>query len=203
MTPAVAAVVLAGGRGRRMDARDKGLVELGGRPLVAWVVERLRPQVGEIVVSANRNLAEYARLGCPVVPDDRPDQPGPLAGILAAGRRCSADWLLVAPCDTPFLPADLVARLLGEAAARGVALVRAGDPERVHYAVMLMRRSLLDDLAAALAEGERRVQGWQARHPHADVRFAEAELFFNVNDAAQLARAEVMARSACQIPDID
>lgn len=201
--PDIAAIVLAGGRGRRMDERDKGLVELAGRPLTAWVIERLRPQVDEIVVSANRNLDTYAGLGCPVLPDNLPDQPGPLAGILAAAAQTRADWLLVAPCDTPFLPADLAARMLAKAHESGVPLVRAADGERIHYAVMLMHRRLLDDLAAALAAGERRVQAWQARQPHAEAHFADPAAFHNINTAAQLGEAEILAGLACHIPDMD
>lgn len=185
-----AAIVLAGGRGRRMDARDKGLVALAGRPLAGWVIDRLRPQVDEIVVSANRNLAAYAALGCPVIPDAVPDQPGPLAGILAAAGHVAADWLLVTPCDTPFLPADLADRLRAVANTRGVPLVRAADGDQIHYAVMLLHRGLLADLAAALAGGERRVQAWQARHPHAEAVFDAPDAFLNVNSEADLRLAE-------------
>lgn len=186
----IAAIVLAGGRGRRMGERDKGLVELAGRPLAAWVIERLRPQVGAIVVSANRNPEAYGGLGCPVVADDLPDQPGPLAGILAAGQRVAADWLLVTPCDTPFLPADLAERLLAVAREREVALVRAADRRQIHYAVMLLHRRLLADLAAALAAGERRVQSWQARHGHAEATFDGPDAFLNINTEADLRLAE-------------
>lgn len=172
-----------------MDESDKGLVELAGRPLAGWVIECLRPQVGAIVVSANRNLDAYAALGCPVVADTLPDQPGPLAGIVAAGQATSADWLLVTPCDTPFLPADLASRMLAVARERKVPLVRAADGERIHYAVMLLHRRLLADVAAALAEGERRVQGWQARHPHAEATFVASDAFLNVNTADDLRHA--------------
>ncbi|NTV95768.1 MAG: molybdenum cofactor guanylyltransferase [Thiobacillus sp.] len=186
-----------------MDERDKGLVELAGRPLAAWVIERLRPQVGEIVVSANRNLDAYASLGCPVVPDSLPGQPGPLAGILAAAETTAAEWLLVTPCDTPFLPVNLAAQMLAVALDRHVPLVRAADTERIHYAVMLMHRNLLADLAAALAEGERRVQAWQARHRNAEASFTDPNAFHNINTATQLGEAEALAGSACHIPDID
>lgn len=186
-----------------MDARDKGLIDLAGRPLAAWVIGRLRPQVHEIVISANRNLDAYAALGCPVVADTLAGQPGPLAGILAAGARTTAPWLLVSPCDTPFLPADLARRMLAAAQTQGVPLVRAADADRVHYAVMLLRRDLLADLAAALDAGERRVQAWQAGHRHAEAVFAEPYAFVNVNTAAQLAEAEALAASACNVPDID
>lgn len=192
--PHLAALILAGGRGRRLDERDKGLVELAGQPLVAHVIARLRPQVGEIVISANRNLEAYAAFGCPAIADDLPGQPGPLAGILSAAKHTSADWLLVAPCDTPFLPADLAARLLDTAKRRHVQLVRAADPERIHYAVMLLHRDLLADMADALAGGEHRVQGWQARHPHADATFDDPAAFFNVNTEDDLNRAAVMAK---------
>lgn len=192
--PDIAAIVLAGGRGRRMDEQDKGLVELAGRPLVAHVIERLAPQVGDIVISANRNLAAYASFGCPVRPDTLPDQPGPLAGILAAAAGSHAGWLLVVPCDTPFLPADLAVRMFAIAATRKVQLVRAADPERIHYAVMLVHRDLLADMATALAGGERRVQGWQARHPHAEAAFDDPDAFFNVNTQDDLLRATVMAK---------
>ena len=197
------AIVLAGGRGRRMDKRDKGLVELAGRPLASWVIARLRPQVGLVLVSANRNLEAYAALGCPVVPDSLPDQPGPLAGILAAAAETGADWLLVTPCDTPFLPDDLAVRMLAVAHAQDVPLVRASDGERIHYAVMLLHRRLLADLAAALADGERRVQVWQARHPHAEARFDTLNAFLNINTEDDLRLAESLANPACHIPDMD
>ncbi|MFZ5484892.1 MAG: molybdenum cofactor guanylyltransferase MobA [Pseudomonadota bacterium] len=187
--PDVAGIILAGGRGRRLGERDKGLVELAGRPLVAHVLDRLRPQVAESVISANRHLDVYARFGVPVVADELPDQPGPLAGLLAAARQCRRDWLLCVPCDTPWLPTDLARRLRETAARAGVALVRAADPERVHFAVMLLHRDRLVDLAQALADGERRVQGWQARLPSADCRFPDPRAFFNINTETDLAEA--------------
>lgn len=198
--PAVAAIVLAGGRGRRLGERDKGLIELAGRPLAGWVIDRLRPQVGEIVVSANRNLDAYARLGYPVVPDTLPGQPGPLAGILAAAGHTRADWLLVVPCDTPMLPGRLAEHMLAVALARGVPLVRAADAERIHYAVMLLHRRLLADMAASLAAGERRVQAWQDRHPHAEAGFDAADAFLNVNTENDLHRAAALVAGKGDIP---
>lgn len=196
----VAALVLAGGRARRMGGADKGLLPLMGRPLIGWAIDRLAPQVDALVISANRNLNDYADLGLPVIPDRLPDQPGPLAGILAAGQATDgAEWLLAVPCDVPLLPADLVARLLDTARARQVPLVRAADAGRVHYAVMLLHRELLTDLATYLAAGGRQVQAWQARHPHAETMFGETEAFLNVNTADDLARAERLL--AGSLPD--
>jgi molybdenum cofactor guanylyltransferase len=194
MTPeSVDAVILAGGRARRLGGVDKGLLPLRGRPLVAWVAQRLAPQVDSICISANRHLDEYAALGYPVVPDTLPDHPGPLAGILAATAAPGREWVLTTPCDTPFLPADLVRSLLAAARQAGVPLARAASPEQTHYAVMLVHRALLPDLAGFVASGGRQVQAWQARHAHVDVRFEVGEAaFFNVNTPDDLARAEAM-----------
>lgn len=97
----VAAVILAGGQGRRMGGADKGLLDYRGRPLVEWVLDALAPQVAEILISANRNLDRYARYGRRVLPDALPDFPGPLAGVLAALDAVDTEWLLAVPCDTP------------------------------------------------------------------------------------------------------
>ncbi len=192
--PRISAILLAGGQGRRMGGLDKGLVDLHGRPLVAHVAERLSAQVDEIVISANRNLDRYATLGWPVVTDTLPGQRGPLAGVLAAGRQARAECLLVVPCDTPFLPLDLARRLAGAADHAGRPLARAADPERMHYAVMWLRRALLEDLDAYLAEGGEAVRAWQARHHPATARFEDATAFRNLNDPAELAEVEAELR---------
>lgn len=168
-----------------MAERDKGLVTLAGRPLIGWVIERLQGQVDQLVISANRNLDDYGAFGYPVIADQTPDQPGPLAGILAASRLISADWMLVTPCDTPFLPFDLVARLRARAKACQVPLIRAADADRTHYAIMLFHRTLLMDLAVFLASGARRVQDWQSGHAHADARFDGPDCFLNINTEAE------------------
>jgi molybdopterin-guanine dinucleotide biosynthesis protein A len=172
----IAAVILAGGQGRRMGGADKGLIDYRGRPLVEWALAALAPQVGEILISANRNLDLYAAYGHRVLPDTLPDFPGPLAG------------LLVAPCDTPHLPADLAARLLDAALRESVPLAVAADGERVHYGCFLVRADQRDSLAAFLARGERAVRHWQAGLPSTTVRF-DAACFANFNQPQDL-RAE-------------
>ena len=107
----ITGVVFAGGQGRRMGGVDKGLVELDGRALVAHVIERLAPQVGELVINANQNRDRYAAFGYPVVADVIPDFAGPLAGLHAAMAAATTPYVVTSPCDSPFLPADLVARL--------------------------------------------------------------------------------------------
>ncbi|MDQ1315049.1 MAG: molybdenum cofactor guanylyltransferase [Pseudomonadota bacterium] len=176
----VAAVVLAGGQGRRMGGVDKGLVEYRGRPLIEWALAALAPQVDELVISANRNLETYAAYGHRVLPDTLPDFPGPLAGLLAALQAVAADWLVVAPCDTPHLPADLAARLLEAAQREGVPLAVAADDARMHHSCFIVRTDQRDNLAAYLARGERAVRHWQAGLASTTVRF-DAACFANVN----------------------
>lgn len=181
----VTAVILAGGQGRRMGGADKGLVDYQGRPLVEWVLAVLAPQVGEIVISANRNLERYAAYGRRVLPDTLPDYPGPLAGVLAALQAVTTDWLLVVPCDTPHLPADLAFRLLGAAQLEGVPLAVAEDDARIHHSCFLVHTDQREHLAGYLARGERAVRHWQAELSSTTVRF-DAAAFANLNQPADL-----------------
>lgn len=181
----VAAVILAGGRGLRMGGADKGMLNYQGHPLIEWVLAALTPQVDPLVISANRNLEAYAAYGYRVLPDTLPDYPGPLAGVLAALDAVDADWLLVAPCDTPHLPADLVLRLLGAAQLENVPLAVASDPARVHHSCFIVRTDQRDGLAAYLARGERAVRHWQAGLASTTVRF-DAACFANLNQPRDL-----------------
>ena len=176
----VAAVILAGGQGSRMGGADKGLVEYRGRPLIEWALDTLRPQVDELVISANRNLDTYAAYGQRVLPDTLPDYPGPLAGILTAMQSVTADWLVVVPCDTPHLPADLVARLLQATQQAKVSLAIAADEAHTHHTCFIVRTDQRDALAAFLARGERAVRRWQAEVPSTEVQF-DGAAFANLN----------------------
>lgn len=186
---AITGVVLAGGLGRRMDGNDKGLQLLRGKPLAQWVAERLAPQVDELLISANRNPERYTAFGHRVVADAIPDFAGPLAGLHAALSAAAHPLVATAPCDSPFLPEDLVSRLYAGLTAAGadLALVRAG--ERVHPVFCLCRRELLPGLTAYLASGERRFMGWIAAVNAVEVDFSDrAEAFENLNTLADLAR---------------
>lgn len=176
----ITGLILAGGRGTRMGGVDKGLVDYRGRPLVEWVLHTLAPQVDTLLLSANRNLAHYARYGHPVVPDTLPDYPGPLAGVLAGMLQARSAWLLVVPCDTPQLPPDLAARLLAAACEQGHALAVAADDERIHHTCFIARTELASDLAVHLESGSRAVRAWHAGLPHTVVRF-DATHFVNLN----------------------
>ncbi len=194
MTPAdsVGAVVLAGGRARRFGGQDKGLILLGGVPLVAWVIRRLEPQVDALLISANRNLSAYADMA-EVVEDTLPGQPGPLAGVHAAYGHLASEWVLTAPCDAPFLPSDLVVRLRTGARRAGVGAVYAADDRQAHYTVMLIERTRLTDIPVFLEEGGRRVQDWLARVQAQPVPFRDdPHAFFNINTPQDLALAETL-----------
>ncbi len=193
-TVPVTAVILAGGLARRFKGEDKGLIELARRPLAAWVAERLQGNVAEILLNANRNLGSYAALGYTVVADHLPGNLGPLAGLLAAARTARQEWLLTVPCDAPFLPLDLAIHLHAQAIANEVPMVRAADETGIHYAVMLMHRSLLPDLDGFVREGGRQVRAWQALHPVETVEFrGDPYSFLNVNTPDDLRTAERLA----------
>jgi molybdenum cofactor guanylyltransferase len=167
---------------------DKGWIELGGRPLIGHVLARFAPQVSEVIISANRSLDRYAGLGHPVVTDEAAGFAGPLAGLLAGLSHARFGLACTVPCDSPFVPLDLVVRLhraLQENAA-DVAVARTID--RVHPVFALYRRDLRADLQAYLASGERRVQAWQARQRRVEVSFDDIpEGFRNINTVEELA----------------
>jgi molybdopterin-guanine dinucleotide biosynthesis protein A len=184
----VSGIVLAGGQGRRMGGVDKGLQPLRGKPMVAWVLERLAPQVDEIIVNANQNLEAYARFGHRVVPDAIGGFAGPLAGLHAG--LCAAMHPLAAtvPCDSPFLPPDLVARLRGALRANDLAVARTGD--QPHPVFSLVRSSVRAHLEAFLASGGRKIDAWYATLKVVEVAFDdEAQAFRNINTREELGQA--------------
>ncbi|HRO58559.1 MAG TPA: molybdenum cofactor guanylyltransferase MobA [Burkholderiaceae bacterium] len=169
---------------------DKGLVELRGKPMVAHVIERLAPQVGTIVVNANRNAERYAAFGHPVVPDAIEGYAGPLAGLHAGLGAVRTRWLVTCPCDSPFLPADLVARLWTalQAAAGGpaqLAVARTGDGQ-AHPVFALVDCRLRGDLEAFLASGRRKIDAWYAPLKVVEVDFADEAAFRNINTQEEL-----------------
>lgn len=188
----VTGLVLAGGRGSRMGGVDKGLQPFRGRPLAAYAIERLRPQVGALVVNANRHLEAYALFGLPAVADAQGDFAGPLAGMLAGLRICQTPYLATVPCDTPGFPFDLVSRLAAALDAPGVRIAMAATRDargriQPQPVFCLLPVSLRDDLASALADGERKIDRWTARHGCAQVVFDDEHAFFNVNTLEDLA----------------
>jgi molybdopterin-guanine dinucleotide biosynthesis protein A len=193
-TPRIAGLILAGGRGSRMGDADKGCVLLRGRPMVEHVAARFAPQVGALLISANRNLERYSEYG-KVVADDpaHGEWQGPLAGVAAGLVASRCPWIATAPCDVPFLPPDMVARLCGALRAQGpgVLLSVASSGGKRQPVCMLLSRELLPDLLRYLAEGGRKVEAWQSRIGCVEVPFDDQpDAFMNVNTARELADAD-------------
>jgi len=186
---AITGVVLAGGRARRMQGRDKGLLPLAGRPLVDHVLEALRPQVGALLVNANRHHRAYARPDVTVVADGRDDYAGPLAGMAAALRRIETDWALTVPCDAPHIVPDLGARLAAASAGRHRACV-ARTPDSLQPVWCLLHRDLAGSLERFLATGGRKVAAWLDEAGALAVDFEDPEGFLNLNTEAELSALE-------------
>jgi molybdenum cofactor guanylyltransferase len=184
----VTAIILAGGEGRRMGGEDKGLLKLKDKSLVEWVLARIKPQADEILISANRNLDTYTALGYSVFPDKTEGYAGPLAGIARGLLDARHELILAVPCDTPFLPDDLVARLYQALLDNQADLAVPDTGDRTHPAICLMRRHVGGNLAAFLARGGRKVQDWQAGLNTATADFRDlANFFININRPEQLA----------------
>lgn len=186
-TQGISGVLLAGGQGRRMGGVDKGLVELRGRPMAAWVIDRLAPQVDEVLVNANQNAEAYAAFGHPVFPDRIEGFAGPLAGLHAALSRASHPLVVTAPCDSPFLPEDLVARLHAGLDAAGADLAVAKTFDQAHPVFSLCRREVLPHLAAFLDAGGRKIDRWYETLKVVEVNFDDEEAAFrNINTREEL-----------------
>lgn len=185
----VTGVLLAGGQGRRMGGVDKGLMELRGRPMAQWVIERLAPQVDELLINANQNAERYARFGHEVFPDEIGGFAGPLAGLHAALARARHPLVVTAPCDSPFLPEDLVARLRAGLEAAGADLAVAKTFDQAHPVFCLCRREVLPHLTAFLESGGRKIDRWYETLKVVEVAFDdEEEAFRNINTREELGR---------------
>jgi molybdopterin-guanine dinucleotide biosynthesis protein A len=195
----ITGLVLAGGRGSRMGGVDKGLQNFNGIPLALYTLMRLQPQVGELMVNANRNLSAYEAFGAPVWPDVLSDYAGPLAGFLTGLERCETPWLVTVPCDTPLFPHDLVTRLAQAADQDGAEIAMAAAPEedgqlRAQPVFCLLRRELMESLVRFTHGGGRKIDAWTAQHRTVLVPFDapgdEPRAFFNANTLAELHQLE-------------
>ncbi|MCL2872620.1 MAG: molybdenum cofactor guanylyltransferase [Betaproteobacteria bacterium] len=183
----ITGLILSGGQGRRMEGADKGLLMLDQRTLVEHVIARLRPQVSALLINANRHLERYAAFGYPVVSDTFDGFAGPLAGLHAGLSTASTPWIATAPCDSPMLPRDLVARLYAAAQQHGAPLAVARTDDRLHPVFALVHRRVLPDLTAYLQDGDRKVGLWFTRIGGVEVSFDDqAEAFRNINTQSDL-----------------
>ena len=186
MKAGITGLILAGGRGSRLGGVDKGLVDWRGRPLIAHVMERLRPQVDRILISANRNQQRYAAFG-PVVADRTNDFAGPLAGLQAGLAACTTPLLVCVPCDAPGLPLDLVFRLFTALTGNGADIAVAQTVDGLQPTFLLCRSEIAAKLDAWLTSGRRKVADWLDEVQAAHVAFADAAPFANFNTPEDLA----------------
>ena len=193
MNETITGVILAGGMGRRMGGVDKGLQALRGKPMVSWVIERLQPQVSALIINANQNLERYAEFGCPVVPDQIPDFAGPLAGLHAALSAAQTPLVATAPCDSPFLPEDLISRLFSALTVTNSDLAVARTFDQPHPVFCLCKRDVLPHLTEFLEGGGRKIDRWYSTLKVPDVAFDDqAAAFENINTREELGRFEAV-----------
>lgn len=187
----ITGIVLAGGQGSRMGGVDKGLQPFRGKPMAAHAVERLAPQVDELLINANRNPEAYARFGHRIIADEIEGFAGPLAGFERGLAHAAGNLVVTVPCDSPFLPADLVARLRAALEAAGAELAVAKTGDQAHPVFCLMRRSVHASLRQFLSRGERKIDRWYSMLKVVEVAFDdEAEAFRNINTPEELASLE-------------
>lgn len=193
-TSQITGLILAGGRGSRMGNVDKGLQLFRGAPMAMHVMLRLAPQVGPLMINANQNIGPYEGFGVPVWPDQMPDFAGPLAGLQTGLAHCETPYLATAPCDSPFLPDDLVARLYAGLeeweADLAVAVTGDGALRRAQPVFCLMKNSLLPHLTAFLQDGGRKIDRWYATLNVIEVPFPDEAAFRNINTVEELRQYE-------------
>ena len=190
LATAVTGVVLAGGQGRRMGTVDKGLVPLDGRPMVSHVLQRLAPQVDEILINANQHLDDYAAMGHRIIPDVIGGFAGPLAGLHVGLAQAAHALVVTVPCDSPFLPLDLVARLRTALDANAADLAVARTFDQPHPVFALVRKRVLPHLTRFLEGGGRKIDAWYATLATVEVAFDdEADAFRNINTVDELSAA--------------
>ena len=183
-------IILAGGEGRRVDGRDKGLIDFKGKPLVQHVIDAVKPQADEIIISANRNIKMYGEYGYKIVTDTCEDFQGPLAGIAAALPFCKNDWTLIVPCDMPFLPTNLIETLSigisdNISNSTNYNLCIAETKGRLQL-VFLMNKNLLPSLEESLQNNKLRLMQWVMSQKPKTCQYSETHYFENYNQTQDL-----------------
>lgn len=187
----ITVVLLAGGASRRMHGRDKGLLPLRGKPLVGYIIEQLAPQTTKLILSCNENCDQYTHFGYPLVSDTLPGGLGPLAGLLSGMEHADTEYVLSVPCDTPYLPEDLLSRMLRSLQQSGAQVCTVTDGQRLHPVFMLVARQLHTELNTYLQSGGRKVLDWYNSQHHCVADFSDqAGAFANINTPEQLQAEE-------------
>jgi molybdenum cofactor guanylyltransferase len=187
----ISSIILSGGRATRMNGVDKGLVMLQQKPLIAHVIVRLKPQVDEIFINANREIGQYQAFGLPVLQDENAEFIGPLAGFSLGLQHAKHDYVLTVPCDSPLLPLDLAQRLLNSMLVSRMDIACASSDGNTHPVFCMMKKSVLPSLTTFLAQGECKVSAWQKSQNYIEVDFSDcSEAFTNLNTFEDLAALE-------------
>ena len=188
----ISAIIISGGRATRMNGVDKGLVLLQQKPLITHVIARLKSQVDEIFINANREITQYAALGLPVLQDENADFIGPLAGFSLGLQHAKHGYVLTVPCDSPLLPLDLAQRLMAALLEHPADIAVASSDENTHPVFCLMKKSVLPSLTAYLDAGERKVSTWQKSQQYVEMDFSDcSDAFVNLNTFDDLADLEL------------
>jgi molybdopterin-guanine dinucleotide biosynthesis protein A len=174
----ISCIILAGGRGRRVEGRDKGLIDYKNKKLIEHLIDALKPQVNEIIINANRNLDDYRQYGYPVISDDNKNFLGPLAGIDAALSHCQNEWVFITPCDMPLLPADIVSRLYQAVTTSALCMAETGGQLQP---VFLMNRKLHGSITESLQKGQLKLLYWAKSQSPSILTFSRLEDFSNFN----------------------
>ncbi len=183
----ITAVILAGGKARRMGGEDKGLIDLHGRPLLDYIISAVWPQAGHILINANRNLDRYREFGYPVVADIMGDFFGPLAGMASGMQASNTPYILTLPCDSPYVPASLTERLYRAMVAADAEISVAHDGERLQPVFALLHCELLPGLQEYLEGGGRKIDTWYDRQRLAYADFSDLpDTFLNLNSPEDL-----------------
>lgn len=184
----ISSIILAGGRATRMGGVDKGLVLLQNKPLVAHVIDRLKPQVDEILINANREISQYQAFNLPVLQDEQPDFIGPLAGFYAGLQHAKNAFLLTVPCDSPLLPLNLATRLMQTLNTHDAQIAVATSDGDAHPVFCLCKKEVLPSLQSFIAQGGRKVSAWQKSLRYVEEDFTDcSDAFVNLNTIEELA----------------
>lgn len=187
----ITGVILAGGQARRMGGEDKGLIVLGNKPMVEYIIDIFQPQVANLLINANRNQSVYAEYGTQVISDDLSGYCGPLAGMASAMTKIETNYLVTTPCDSPFIPLDLVKRLAIPFINKENEISVAHDGERIQPVFCMLKSSVQHSLNSYLQSGERKIDRWFEQHKTTLVDFSDTpETFENINTQEDIVQAQ-------------
>ena len=187
----ITAVILAGGQARRMGGKDKGLIKLNGKPMIEYAIEILKPQAGKLIINANRNHDMYSNYGYEIISDEMSGYCGPLAGMASVLKKIKTTYMVTAPCDSPYIPVDLVQRLVSSLKSEKAEISVAHNGERIQPVFCLLKKELISSMNDFLAKGERKIDKWFNQHALAIADFSDIpETFDNLNTPEDIESAE-------------